>query len=139
VPGDDEVAAVGRDALPVTDEVTLPAVFVMEMAELALRRRPEVHVVDHSRREQAPERLFVAPRSAGAGGKREHAMPFIEDQDRSHRRRLAESGWEPAFGEIRQRDGICNGRDDVVLLDDLLVEAVGLLVGEPSVAPMTDS
>jgi hypothetical protein len=51
----------------------------------------------------------------------------VEHDDGAHRGRLALRGGEPALGELREVRRIRDGDDDVVLLDDLLVEAVGLL------------
>ncbi len=55
---------------------------------------------------------------------------LVEHEDGAHRGRLALRGRQPALRELRQARRVGDGEDDVVLLDDALVEAVGLLVGE---------
>jgi hypothetical protein len=77
--------------------------------------------------EEAAKGLLVGPRAAGARREGEDVARLVEHDDGAHRGRLALRGGEPALGELREVRRIRDGDDDVVLLDDLLVEAVGLL------------
>ena len=103
---------------------------MVQVAELLGGLRGEIHVVHHSPHEEAAKRLLLGPRPARARRKGEHVARGVEDQHRAHRRSLALRGGDPAIGEIVQAGRVGDGDDRVVLLDDPLVEAVGLLSGE---------
>ena len=130
VPGDDEVAAALVGPLPVADQVALPAVRVVQVAQLVLGRGREVHVGQHLALEQAPEGLLVPEGPARPGREREHLVRVVQHQDGADRRGLAPRGREPALGQLGEHRRMGDREDDVVLLDDVLVEAIGLLVGQ---------
>ncbi len=112
--------------LPVADEVALAGVRAVQVPQLVHRLRAELHVTEHLLHEEAAERFLVRPRTTGARSEREHVVGVVEDEDRAHRRRLALCGREPTVGELGEVRRVRDRGDDVVLLDDLLVETIGL-------------
>ena len=82
------------------------------------------------RDEEAPERLLLGPGAARARREREDVARVVEDEDGADGRGVALSGREPALVQAVEVGWVGERDDDVVLLDDLLVETVGLVAGE---------
>ncbi len=100
------------------------------MAQL-LHRAGEVHLREEAGHQGAAESVVLGP--GGARGEGEHLVLLVihvEHQDGAHARRLARRGGQPAARDRREAPQIDVGRDDVVLRDDQLVEAVDALVRE---------
>ena len=133
MPRDDQVAAPLDEALPVAHQVALPAVRVVEVPQLVGGLLRELHVPAHALHEQPAEGLLLGEGAARARGERAHRVRGVlpvEDEDGADGGRLALGGGEPAGREVGQAGRVGDREDDVVLLDDALVEAVGLLVGQ---------
>ncbi len=106
-------------------------VLAVQMAELVGRLLPELHVGAHPFDEQAAEGLLFGEGAARPRREGEDRARLVEHEDGANGGCLALRRRQPALRQLRQALRIGDGKDDVVLLDDALVEAVGLFTGQP--------
>ena len=131
VPNDHEITTPDDFLLPVAQEIRLARVGAMKVPKLRVGRHLGLHVGQHEMHEQPSETLVF--RTGGAGRHRDHfsfGRGEIEEQYGAHRRRLNRRRLDPVgaeFAAFAHDDDRAHG---VVLLDDALVETIGLLVGE---------
>jgi hypothetical protein len=131
VPGNDQVAPALPLLLPIAHEIALAARRLVQMAQLVERRLVDIHLRQELVHEHASKALVLRPeRTRGKGDDVVIRRRQVHHQHCAHCRSLHGRELDPALAERLAIGEVDNRRDGVVLLDDALVQAIGLFVGE---------